>query len=393
MDRKALTKLAEKAAELQDQTKVSAGFEKRLPEAGRTFARFTSYIELGNQPQRAYKGQKKPDCMVVDLGFTLVHPASKGKGKKKGREGSIREIEVDGKKVKINDFMHAKLPMKLNEKARYTKLFTAMRYGRDAVKHAAQMLGDPYMIDVLHIQRDNGDGSFATFWDKPASRYLIQGPYIDEIDPETSAPTGELINIGDRIKEPEDGDAAYKLFLWDNPTMDTWNSLFIDGERTIKVGGAEKTVTRNFIQATILRATNFEGSPTHVMLEKEGIDWEAIRDACPAIEYGEPEEAEEEDEEEGSKKNTTKSKASSAAVLEEAAGEDEEVEVDGVTEADEADEPETDEVEVEVEPEPEPEPKPAQKKAPTKKKTPAKPKDNKPAQNDAAAAALEALGL
>ena len=57
-----------------------------------------------------------------------------------------------------------------------------------------------------------------------------------------------------------------KVFLWNKPNKATWDSLFIDG--TYEKDG--ETVSKNFLQDTIKKALNFEGSPIEEMLEGLG---------------------------------------------------------------------------------------------------------------------------
>ena len=61
-----------------------------------------------------------------------------------------------------------------------------------------------------------------------------------------------------------------KLFLWDNPTQETWDSLFIDGTYTKKEGDKEVEVSKNWMQEVILSAENFEGSALHTLVSGLG---------------------------------------------------------------------------------------------------------------------------
>jgi len=59
-----------------------------------------------------------------------------------------------------------------------------------------------------------------------------------------------------------------KLLLWHAPTMEQWNSLFIDGSRTFKdEKGVERTVSKNWLQEDIVQnALNYEGSALQALL-------------------------------------------------------------------------------------------------------------------------------
>src|SRR5690606_16701315 len=117
--------LAKKAAETVDHTETTAGgdFEYPLIPAGKTLGRLIEYIELGVQPQGEYKGVAKPDADSAFLVFELL-------GKK-----NIREIEVDGKTIKVADRHREPITIKLGEKAKFKKIFNALRYGRDDITH------------------------------------------------------------------------------------------------------------------------------------------------------------------------------------------------------------------------------------------------------------------
>lgn len=62
---------------------------------------------------------------------------------------------------------------------------------------------------------------------------------------------------------PELADDQYQLFLWDMPTKETWDELFIEGTN-------EKTgKSKNFLQAKCIEALDFKGSALEALLGGE----------------------------------------------------------------------------------------------------------------------------
>lgn len=243
-----IQELAAKAAALEDQTEVKNGggdFEYVPPPAGKTIARFVGYIELGKQPQRPYQGKAKPPADEVRLVFELLNPKK-----------NIRTIQVDGKDTAVADTIGFTVARKLGEKAKFKKLFDMMRYGRDGIRHMAQMLGEDFIVTVFHneSERDGKKVVYANLNDSSGA-YHIQAPYIE--DPISNERT--KINVPENIR-------PLQVFLYDLPTKDTWDSLFIDGEREIKNGDQVEVRSNNWLQQKILSATDYRGSALEGML-------------------------------------------------------------------------------------------------------------------------------
>ena len=237
--------LAARAAEVVDHTETPAGgdFEKTIIPAGITIGRFIEYIELGDQPQRAFKGEAKPNHATARFTFELLH------------KRHAHEIEVDGKKVTVYDRFSFKEAIKLGEKARFKKLFKTMTYGRSDITHFAQMLNDPFILNFEHNEGEK-DGKKVTYVNLYVDgKYGIQPPVVSDPIAGTTTP----------VPVPA-ANSPIKIFLWDLPTKETWDSLYIPGTRTVKEGKTEKEVSKNWLQETILEASNFTGSPLEDML-------------------------------------------------------------------------------------------------------------------------------
>ena len=243
--------LANRAAKRNDQTQTkTGGGDFTPPPAGTTTGRFVDYIEVGLQKQRPYKGKEKPPANKVYVTFELL-----GKN-------YIKEIEVDGKKKEIADRITVPLTLSLHEKSSFKKLFKKMTYGRQDIEHMAQMLGEAFKITVKHNEVGEGDKKkvYANITDDDGN-FLISAPVRKEEDEEGNV-------IGTKKLAVRDSLSNERLFIWDEPTQETWDSLFIDGDREVKdEKGKTKTVSKNWIQNMITSALNFEGSPIQAFLE------------------------------------------------------------------------------------------------------------------------------
>jgi len=259
--------LAAQAAEMEDQTDTQAGgeFEKQVVPEGVTFGRMIEYIELGKQKQRAFQGKPKKDADEVRVTFELLHPKK-----------NIREVEVDGKTIKVTDRISITLTKSLHEKSGYVKLFKTMARGREDIKHMAQMLNEGFLLTISHNVKEK-DGKKTTYANlQKDGVYGIAAPVI--VDP--VAETTTAIPIPAAL-------SPIRIFLWNNPTKETWDTLFIDGDKTVKeADGTEKQVSKNWLQNKILGATNFAGSALEDLLsgsaELEAAIGEPEEEAAPA---------------------------------------------------------------------------------------------------------------
>lgn len=241
-----IAELAAMAAEAEDQTvETTTTFDNDPPPAGVTIGRFIEYIEIGKQKQADYQGKKKPDAECVRLTFELLHPKK-----------NLHEYEVEGEKRVRADRVSIRVSKKMSDKAKFKKLFNAMTYGRDSVKHMAQMLGEAFIITIYHnvVEKDGKKNTYVNL-DNDGT-YGISAPFVTDPleDTKTAVPVQDAIS-------------PLRLFLFNNPTKETWDSLFIDGTRERKLdGGAVEHVSKNWLQELILSATNYTGSAVEALL-------------------------------------------------------------------------------------------------------------------------------
>lgn len=254
-----LADLIEQAVSLDDQTETTTGggdFEREPPAEGVTVGRLIEYIELGVHPRKAHRGKEKTPAELVKVTFELTHPKN------------IKTIPATAEyeAFSISDKISLMLNKSLNDKAKFKKLFEKLRRGRTEVTHFAQMLGEAFVITVKHNKSEANGKTYANVTDA-SGNFTIEAPYV--IDPISE--TQKEVPVPEAMSE-------LRLFLWNLPTKETWDSLYIDG--TKEVDGKE--VSKNWIQEKILSAVNITGSALEQMLEDNGYFEAAEEVAQPA---------------------------------------------------------------------------------------------------------------
>jgi hypothetical protein len=233
-----------------DQTVTPASFTYEPPAAGKALARFVGYIELGKRKQPDYNGKPRGPEDEVLLVFEL-------NGKK-----HMKQYKED--EPARPTLIYEEMTVKLGDKANFKKLFNKMRGGREDIKHMAHLLNEPFLLTIEHNVVKGKDGkpdrTYANIKDKDGS-WLVGPPSIE--DPMSGEVT--VLPVPEAI-------TPLRLLLWDNPTKEQWDSLFVDGERTIKdKDGNEKTVSNNRLQQKIVKeAINYDGSPLQDLIEGLG---------------------------------------------------------------------------------------------------------------------------
>lgn len=244
-------RIAAVTATAPDYTKTTAGPSGDAPQpaaAGPCRLRLVSYVELG-QHEKKYQGNAKK-VELCRLGFEVTGPKHPPR-------------EVDGKKVPHVIFIEETLSR--NEKANFVKLFNLLNYDQQAT-HPVQLIGKAYLGTIHHRKwRKRTDPAEADKWTgidvelRDKNGYSIRPPRFE--DPET----GDL-----RVVEVAEPSTPMYFFLWQNPDEQQWKDIFIEGEwpeRKDKDGNVTQPArSKNFVQAKIIAAKNFEGSPIHQLL-------------------------------------------------------------------------------------------------------------------------------
>lgn len=241
---KVLLEQARRAGEVERHDEPTNG-GAFLIEEGRCPARLIGYIELGKHEQGEYNGTVRDPATEVQLVFECFGKNS-------------RQIEVDGKKVTAGSiFRPYTMTKSLSSKSNFYKLFMQMDNGRGH-GNLAEMLDEVFLLDIEHAETKAKR--------KYAKLKSISSPIIEEYD-ELGNVTGTR-NIGDKVPPAQ---SPHQLLLLKEPTMDQWDSIFIEGTYKKKVKGedgkeTEVEVSKNFIQEKVKSALDWEGSPMQALL-------------------------------------------------------------------------------------------------------------------------------
>jgi hypothetical protein len=228
---------------------TSGGGDYTPPAAGPCRMRLVAYIEAGKQKSE-FQGvvSYKPTAIMTFELSGKNHPPK----------------DVDGEKTPIR--INVEMPISMNEKANFFKLFTRMNYDGKA-EHMVQLLGEGFRGEVHHrkFARTGEDKAKPDTWTgidvslKGPEGYSIQAPRYQ--DPETDQ--WKPLPVDPAI-------TPLKGFLWDYANKEMWDSLYIDGfysERKDKAGNVTAPPkSKNKYQDMIRTAQNFPGSPISQIL-------------------------------------------------------------------------------------------------------------------------------
>ena len=204
---------------------VKGGSGGRLLPVGYAFGRLVEYIELGNQPQE-FAGKAKDPALEFTLGFALTGTAPNGE----------TYHLPDGTPAVVRTYNTA---MSRDDRSRAFKLFKALNW-KGTAKGYAQLIGEPILVKIVHVPKSKTDPAIV-------SRIDLAG-FLPPLDPVTQSP----------YPIPAAPADLYRMFLWNMPTKEAWDSLYIDGEFEGK--------SRNRIQESVLAALDFQGSALQTLL-------------------------------------------------------------------------------------------------------------------------------
>lgn len=218
-----------------NETTTGGGGGRTLP-AGKALAVLTGYIESGLAAHE-YQGKPKPPTREMKLIFTIVG------GIGMNTEGQPENYVLEaGQYPSIGTFF---ISVSNNEKSKAVKWFQRMRqncFGSGGEVSFAQFLGKAFLLPITH-QQGKKDG-------KDTIYVNIDPATVDKpIDPMTLQP----------YAIPEVPDGAYKLLLWDAPTKEQWDSLYIETPED-----AEKS--RNYLQEHLMQSLDFGTSKLAALL-------------------------------------------------------------------------------------------------------------------------------
>lgn len=226
-------------AQGQDQSAAQKGGGDYAPAAaGTTGARLVGYYEVG---QHAGEWQGTPKVNnLVKLVFELI-----------GSKHPVRETE-GGEKIPARLTVTYNLSM--NTKAGYYKLFSRVRTEE---KHMVELLGKAFLVNVVHVERGEGDNKrvYANI-----EKDSIRKPVIQQVDPESGDISDQPFKVGPAVSD-------LKAFVWDFATPEMWDSIYIPGEWEERKDDSGKVVaparSKNVLQEEIASALNFKGLPIY----------------------------------------------------------------------------------------------------------------------------------
>lgn len=208
--------------------------ERSLPASGRALARLVGVIEIGEHEV---------------TGGPNIAPKIKDR---------IRYVfELFGKKYpnyKLDD--GTEIPQRVSRSITNSRHEKSTQYAwvsamdpEKKYSHPIQMIGDSFIVVIEH--KVVPDGSTIAYIKS------VEQAQKEDLD------TGEITPI--EAPEPL---SDYMIFMWENPSLEMWNSLYIPGEFDGR--------SRNIFQNMISEAVNFEGSPAAAMLAKAIEDGENV---------------------------------------------------------------------------------------------------------------------
>lgn len=228
----------------KDLTKPSTGGGDFAPPAeGPTRLRLVSYIETGVHTTM-FKGAPKTKPRS-ELTFELSGPKHEPR---KLDDGTLIPHRINVKEV-----------VGTTARNGYIKLFNLLNTNGDAKNFLDVLLDGAWRANVSHFKFKGNDGT-----DRVVAQIKKDGAYtiqpVSFEDPET----GEVrtVAVPPAITSP-------RVFLWDYPDLDQWDSLYIDGTR-------DDGTSKNYIQEKIKSAENFKGSPIYDLLIESGRAAETI---------------------------------------------------------------------------------------------------------------------
>lgn len=262
LDLDSLQTQAEQYAKDLTQPGDSGGGDYTPPAAGPTALRLAGYIETGIHTTN-WQGNKKtkPRALLIFELSGRNHPPRES-------DNGLIPYRIEVKEV-----------VGTHEKNNYLKLFQQITAEYPEAKHYVHLLKKgEFRGQVIHETKDY-NGKKVTFAGlRGKNGYTIFPASFEDQE------TGEARRV-----KPGPLVSEVRAFLWDSPTLDQWDSLYIAG--TYDDGGS-----KNKYQEKIKAAENWVGSPMYQLLIESGRGEEVNpapkgtgRDAEPEAEDGEEE--------------------------------------------------------------------------------------------------------
>lgn len=190
-----------------------------------------------------------PMQFIKYIEFGKHHPTNKGEVEtsKPSRLEFKATFAVwcDGfdKPARFIDTGYFRLAVSTNEKAKAFKMFKSMNHMKDC-RTFPSLLGRSFMGKVTHTQVPGINGAAPKIYSN-----LVTDSFSALVDPITKI----------AYAVPELPDNVWGMFLWNAPTIEDWNALYIEGV-------TEDGKSKNRTQDAILTAVDYPGSPLAALL-------------------------------------------------------------------------------------------------------------------------------
>lgn len=234
---------------LDDMTDVKVGGESRgLLPTGTAYVRPCMYIEYGSHVQ-TFNGQPKPAAPIFKLGFRIV-----GGGGLNIEGKPEKYVLEEGKFPLITTF---DTTLGFFEKSKSIQYFNALNRVGNKATHFVQKIAEQCIYALpIGVKKNK------------------QGKDVQDIDFTNLQVALNQETFEQRTGDPALSDEHIQVFLWDTPTIEMWDSIFIEGEFPAQKDDSGKITkparSRNLHQEKCLSALNFEGSPLQVLLQEKG---------------------------------------------------------------------------------------------------------------------------
>lgn len=230
---------------------TEGGGSKHELQAGTALAVVTSYIETGDHEVKSGKSKGK----VNSKGFMelrLFDVAGKSDGlytqTMKNKDGTE---EVYGSVIRHN-FNNISRNELSNFRKDFDKLCDAA--GIEGATSMMDLLGKTFIVDLVENE-SNGKTYINLDLDRIRPNHPTD-PVTGNVDT-----TQMVLPLPVSLEE-----LPYKMFLWEAPTVEAWDSLFVDGTREVEKDGKKVEVSKNWLQELIMSAVNYIGSPLESVL-------------------------------------------------------------------------------------------------------------------------------
>lgn len=241
--------LANEAAAISDidMTEATAGGGGARPMLiGNALARLVGVVELGNQTQTDFN-TKKPKGVLPEIhlvfalwgnGVTQATPTAPSVA------GTFQNDDGTPRLWSPFDFALSR-----NSGSNAFRMFQKLNW-RGTATNFAQLLNSTFILPFTEQAKSKTDPTKVV-------KLNIDG-IMPPLDPITQAP----------YPVPEVAASDFKLFLFDRPSKEMWDSLYVEGEWPAKEG--KPAESKNKLQKKILAAANFKGSSLEIMLAGGG---------------------------------------------------------------------------------------------------------------------------